>query len=101
MTQLLVIYNAPADSAAFLTYYEQTHTPLVKKIPGLRSLTVSDGAIQALAGQAPFLVATLTFDSMADLQAALASPEGQATAGDLANFASGGATLLIYDAKAA
>lgn len=36
---------------------------------------------------------------MADVNAALASPEGQAAAGDLANFASGGATLLIYDVR--
>jgi hypothetical protein len=51
-------------------------------------------------GSAPYLVAILNFDSMADLSAALASPEGQAAAADLPNFASGGATLLIYDCKA-
>jgi uncharacterized protein (TIGR02118 family) len=56
--------------------------------------------VQALAGSAPYLVAILNFDSMADLSAALASPEGQAAAADLPNFASGGATLLIYDCKA-
>ena len=39
------------------------------------------------------------FDSIGDLVAALASPEGRATADDLRNFASGGATLLIYDSK--
>jgi len=38
------------------------------------------------------------FDSIGDLVAALASPEGGA-ADDLRNFASGGATLLIYDGK--
>ncbi len=31
-------------------------------------------------------------------QAALASPEGQAAAGDVANFATGGATLMIAEA---
>jgi len=31
---------------------------------------------------------------MGALQAALQSPEGQAAAGDLANFATGGATLV-------
>jgi uncharacterized protein (TIGR02118 family) len=45
-------------------------------------------------------VAILNFDSMADLSAALASTEGQAAAADLSNFASRGATLLIYDSKA-
>jgi uncharacterized protein (TIGR02118 family) len=55
--------------------------------------------VQALAGSAPYLVAELTFDSMADISAALLSPEGQATAADLPNFATAGATLLLFDTK--
>ena len=51
-------------------------------------------------GIAPHLIAILNFDSLADLNTALASPEGQAAAADLSNFASSGATLLIYDMKA-
>ena len=99
MAQVLVLYNTPADSAAFDHYYENTHIPIAKQIPGLLSYTVSAGPVQALAGTAPYLVAALQFNSMADVQAALASPQGQAAAGDLPNFASGGATLLIYDSK--
>ena len=100
MAQILVLYNAPADPAAFDRYYHQTHIPIAKKIPGLRSHVVSNGPVQALAGTAPHLVAILQFDSMVDVDAALTSPEGQAAAGDLPNFASGGASLLIYDDKA-
>lgn len=100
MAQVLVLYNAPADPAAFDRYYHQTHIPIAQKIPGLRSYVISNGPVQALAGSAPHLVAILNFDSMADLSAALASPEGQAAAADVSNFASGGATLLIYDSKA-
>ncbi len=99
MAQILVLYNIPADPAAFDRYYHRTHISLAQKIPGLRSYLISNGPVQALAGSAPYLVAILSFDSMADLSAALASPEGQATAADLPNFASGGATLLIYDSK--
>lgn len=101
MAQLLVLYNAPADPAAFGRYYHQTHIPLAKKIPGLRSYVISEGQIKALTGNAPHLVAILQFDSLADINTALASPEGQVAAADLSNFASGGATLLIYDSKAA
>ena len=100
MAQLLVLYNTPADSVTFDRYYHQTHIPLAKKIPGLRSYVISNGPVQALAGMAPHLVAILHFDSLADLNTALASPEGQAAAADLPNFASGGATLLIYASKA-
>jgi uncharacterized protein (TIGR02118 family) len=101
MAQVLVLYNAPTDPVAFQSYYEKTHIPLAKKIPGLKSYTVSDGAVQGLAGNAAYLVAILTFDSMADLQAALGSPEGQATAADVQNFASGGATIMVYECKPA
>lgn len=100
MAQLLVLYNATADPAAFDRYYLQTHVPLAQKIPGLRSFVISNGPVQALAGTAPHLIAILDFNSLADLNAALASPEGQAAGADLANFASAGATLLIQDTKA-
>src|SRR5436309_13596972 len=100
MAQVLVLYHDPADPAAFDRYYRETHIPIAQKIPGLRSYSISNGSVQALAGSAPYLVAILNFDSMADLSAALASPEGQAAASDLPNFASGGATLLVYDSKA-
>src|SRR6266480_5579782 len=99
MAQVLVLYNTPADPAGFDRYYHQTHISIARKIPGLRSYSISNGPVQALAGSAPYLVAILSFDSMADVRAALASPEGQAAAADLSNFASG-ATLLIYDSKA-
>jgi uncharacterized protein (TIGR02118 family) len=100
MAQLLVLCNTPADPAAFDRYYHQTHIPLAQKIPGLRSYLISSGPVQALAGTAPHLIATLNFDSMADLNAALGSPEGQAAAADLSNFASGGAALLIHNSRA-
>ena len=100
MAQLVVVYNAPADPVAFDRYYRQTHIPLARKIPGLRSYVISNGPVQALAGVAPHLIAILQFDSLADLNAALASPQGQAAAADLSNFASAGATVLIHDTKA-
>ena len=98
MAQVLVLYGTPADPAAFDHYYKETHIPLAWKIPALRAYTVSSGGVQSITGSTPpYLVATLTFDSMADISAALASPEGQATAADVANFATGGATILMFD----
>jgi len=49
----------------------------------------------------PHLIAELSFDSMADLQAALSSAEGQAAAGDLSNFAQAGVTLIVFETKSA
>ena len=101
MATLLVLYKTPKDPAAFDRYYAEIHIPLAKKIPGLRSYRVSKGAVGTPAGASDVhLVATLTFDNLAALQAGLGAPEGAAAAGDLANFASGGADLLMFDDSA-
>ncbi|HXB75341.1 MAG TPA: EthD family reductase [Candidatus Acidoferrales bacterium] len=100
MTRILVLYNQPSDPAAFDRYYFATHVPLAKTIPGLRAYTVNSGSPVAMAGnQPPYLIAELDFDSMADMQSAMASPEGQATAADVANFAHTGATILAFDIR--
>lgn len=100
MAKLVVLYNKPADVAAFDAHYFNKHVPLAKTIPGLRSYEVSDGPVGTPQGPAPYhLVAILTFDSMADIGAAFASKEGQATAGDLANFAQAGAQLLMLETR--
>ena len=59
------------------------------------------GAVHdSISGASPYyLVAALTFDSMAAIHAALASPEGQATAADLANFATAGVDLYFADTR--
>jgi len=41
----------------------------------------------------------LQFDSLATLQAGMASPEGQAAGADLANFADGGVDLYLFDTE--
>ena len=100
MADLVVIYKTPTDPAAFDAYYTATHIPLAKKLPGLKSYQVSKGDVVGPGGPSGVhLVATLTFDSVAAIQQAFASPEGQAAAGDLPNFASGGADIVFFDTK--
>ena len=100
MSRILVLYNQPADPAAFDKYYFETHVPLAKKIPGLRSYIVNSGSPAIMSpGEAPYLIAELGFDTMADVQRAFASPEGQATAADLGNFAQAGVTILAFDTR--
>jgi len=45
------------------------------------------------------LVAILEFDSLDAVKQALASPQGQATAADLAKFADGGVDLMVFNTK--
>jgi uncharacterized protein (TIGR02118 family) len=98
MAKLLALYRTPKDRAAFDSYYHATHIPIAKNVPGLRKYDISQGIVATPAGPSGYhLVATLQFDSVADIQSALASAQGQATAADLGNFADGGVDLLIFD----
>jgi uncharacterized protein (TIGR02118 family) len=99
MARILVLYNTPTDPAAFDAYYRATHIPIAKKLPGLLSYTVSAAPPRMIAGTAPHLIAELEFADSAAIDAALASPQGQATAADLANFAQAGATIMIFETE--
>jgi uncharacterized protein (TIGR02118 family) len=100
VAQLLIMYNQPADPAAFDAYYTKTHVPIFAQTPGIRSITYNKGPVNLIAGASQvYLVAEVTFDSMSDLQAGLASQPAQAAAADLANFATAGVTILAFDTQ--
>lgn len=100
MAKLFAIYQQPANVAAFDDYYFNKHVPLAKTIPGLRSYEVTSGDVMGMAGKhGVYLVAILGFDSMAAIGAAMVSPQGQATAADLANFASAGVEVMMGDTR--
>jgi len=100
VARLVVVYKTPKDPSAFDRYYFSTHVPLANKIPGLRRYEVSNGPVASPAGPSGVhLIAILQFDDVAAIQQAFASPEGQAAAGDLQNFATGGADLYFFDTR--
>ncbi|HWS11032.1 MAG TPA: EthD family reductase [Xanthobacteraceae bacterium] len=100
MGRLVVMYKTPRDATAFDKHYFDKHVPLAKKIPGLRKYEVNKGPVATPAGPSGIhLVAILHFDDMAAIQNAFASAEGQAAAGDLQNFATGGADLYFFDTR--
>ena len=64
----------------------------------MRKYEVSGGGIGTLVKPVPtHLAASLHFDSMASVRTTLGSPEGQAAAGDIANFSDGGADLYFFE----
>lgn len=97
MVKLVVLYAPPADPAAFDDYYFTTHVPLAEKIPGMARLEVSRLASPDGSPSPYYLQAELYFDTAEVMQAALGSPEGQAAAADVANFAADGATMLVAE----
>ena len=100
MAKIFAVYQQPADTAVFDDYYFNKHLPLAKTIPGLRSYEVTRGDVMGMAGKhGVYLIAILEFDSMAAIQAAMASPQGQAIAADLANFAGAGVEIMIGETR--
>jgi uncharacterized protein (TIGR02118 family) len=96
LIKMTVLYRPPADAAAFEQYYATKHMPLVMKIPGLGRIEKAKVVGTPDGSSPPFhRVFEFWFDDQAHMQRVMGSPEAQAAVADLANFATGGATVLI------
>ncbi len=96
MIKLTVIYGHPTDKEAFEAYYKNTHLPKAAKMSGhekveyTKFLSAPDGSKADY-----YRMAEFWFSSPEALQKTMGSPEGQATASDLSNFATGGVKLIV------
>ncbi|GAB90706.1 EthD family reductase [Gordonia rhizosphera] len=95
MYLVTIVYNQPSDPEAFDDYYAAKHRPLVDAIPDVQQFTMAK--CDPLDGNPPaaYALAQLAFESKEQAGQALASGPGQAAAADVANFATGGITLLF------
>ena len=96
MPKLIVLYPPPADTATFERRYRAEHAPMVlEKIPGLKRF-VAANVLGAPAGAPAYQrVAELYFDSLESLQAAMASPGGQATVAHAVEISTGGPPVVL------
>jgi len=101
MTKVIAVYRQPKDPKSFDKYYAETHTPLAKKMPGLRRLEVT--RITGAAGTTSdvYQVAELYFDDPGARETALSSKEGKAVVDDLPKFAAGLVSIYFGDARVA
>jgi uncharacterized protein (TIGR02118 family) len=91
-----VLYGHPQDVDVFEKYYSETHMPLVLKTQGvIRSEYTKFLPNPDSSPAVYYRMAELYFAGIQEMQQALSSPEGQAMAADLANFATGGATVIF------
>lgn len=96
--RFLVLWGTPQDPTEFDRHYRDVHIPLAKKLPGLRSYTLSRNATPIRGSDPYYLVAELDFDDIASLKKAFQSPEGQATAADVAILAAGASVhSMVYE----
>jgi uncharacterized protein (TIGR02118 family) len=96
MHKITVLYPPQPDPEAFKAYYTNTHVPLARKLPGLLALRYSFD-VQAVGGESPyFCIFEADFPDGTTMGAAMGSPEGQAVAADVPNFAKNPPTLIHY-----
>src|SRR2546423_15709887 len=89
MTKVIAVYRQPKDTMNFDKYYAETHTPLAKKLPGLRRLEVTKVTGTPIGASDVYQIAELYFDDAAARERALSSEEGEAGVDGLPQIAAG------------
>lgn len=98
MIRLTVLYGHPDDPSEFDRYYQEVHLPLARRMKGLKGWTIGKcESIDPKAAPPYYMIVGLYADTRADMEAILASPEGQAAVADVPKFATGGVTFLFDD----
>jgi uncharacterized protein (TIGR02118 family) len=85
--RFIVLWGTPTDPVQFDRHYREVHIPLVKQLPELRRYTLSRNVVPVRGGDPYYLIAELDFHDIAALSTAFRSPQGLATAADVAELA--------------
>ncbi len=100
MVKITVLFGHPEAPEAFEAYYANHHVPLAAKMPNIHRF--ESGRIRAVDdGMPPYhRTAEVWFASAERMGEAMSSPQGEAATRDFANFATGGATVLVSEVQA-
>ena len=94
--KLTVVYDNPKDPEAFEAHYTSVHVPLAMKIPGVKRAELAKVFPKEDGSPTPaYRTADFYFDDYKSACDALATPEGQAAAGDAVQLATGGIRFLL------
>lgn len=97
---MMAIYRRPdggeAALATFRRRYAEEHLPLIRSLPGLRTLRVNR-VVHAFDETDLVMVTEMVFGDRATLDAALASPEMRAAGRNLREIAPGISTVVIVE----
>ncbi len=95
MMKATVLYAHPAPEE-FEKYYASTHLPLAAKTKGVARIELTKFVAAPDGGKPAFYrMAELYFATQAEMEQSMGSAEGEAMVVDLANFATGGVTVVI------
>ncbi len=97
MIKLIALYKMPTSQEAFDQHYFETHLPLLKKLPELRSIETAKVAATSIGENRYYRIEQLTFENQDQLDRAMASAAGRNVAHDLAQFA--GTDVAVYYAE--
>lgn len=99
MVKLVAMYKKPVNVQEFDDLYFNTHLPLANKMPGLKKVEIARITGTPVGESEFYLMAECYFDSIEDLQAAMASPEGRASTKNLMSFAKEYASFMIAEVE--
>jgi uncharacterized protein (TIGR02118 family) len=104
MVTLTALFKKPDDSIAFEEHYENIHSPLMQKVPGLRKMQVTRFSKMltppnTLLSEQPYMECIMYFDDMDTFKAAMASEENKAAGKDLMSFAAPLVSMYIGTAE--
>jgi uncharacterized protein (TIGR02118 family) len=91
--KLIALYRQPQDPAAFDEAYFNTHLPLMAKVPGLKSTSITRFT-RTIMGEGFYLMAEMEFADQDALKNGLRSAEMAAAGENLKTFADGLVTLM-------
>ena len=99
MVKLVTLYPWPKDPAFFKKHYVETHLPLCRRIPGIvrSSYAFEPKTIEGSGNW--FCIFEAEFSDEAALAAALATPEAQRAAADVASYSPDLPTSLVYQSE--
>lgn len=95
MAKLIALYKQPKDQEKFDEHYSNVHTPITKKIPGLREMNVTKIVGSPMGKSDYYLLCEMIYDDHESLQKAMKTDEGKASGKDVMQFAGDLVTLMI------
>lgn len=92
MVVLTALFKTPEDSEAFDAHYNDVHSPLIKKVPGLLRLEVTKYSkmltpTNSMLGEIPYMQCNMYFADKDSFKVAMASEENKTAGADLMSFA--------------